>query len=112
MNTAPGGDAMTVRFNRDAEIAALETDAGAVAQSVADPPGRRGQVRGRGEALRNEARPPPGRDRHLAVLEVDRGSESPAVRAPCVRRHGRAFAERHGIEIEPAPDESGMGCAP
>ena len=111
MNTAPGGDAMTVRFNRDAEIAALETDAGAVAQSVADPPGRRGQVRGRGEAWRNEARPPPGRDRHLAVLEVDRGSDPCCPSTLCARARSRVRrAPRHRDRA--APDESGMGCAP
>jgi hypothetical protein len=29
----------------------------------------------------------------------------------CVQ-HGRAFAERHGIEIEPPPDESSLRGAP
>jgi hypothetical protein len=112
MSTAPSGDAMTVRFHRDAEAAALKRQKvprpvawrihrDDVAQFTAE--GKHCQARIGNRLCRDP----------IAIVTWRRWRSAAAGRVllterfVCVR-HGREFAERHGIEIEPSPPERSL----
>jgi hypothetical protein len=108
MTTSPGGDAMTVRFPRDDDADRLKREtvpwpvcfrvsAADAARFVA--PGHHCETR--------KCREPIAMVTWRWWRSTEAGRVLLSERGMCVQ-HGRAFAERHGIEIEPAPDESGL----
>lgn len=112
MNTAPGGDAMTVRFHRDAELARLKAEKVRRPRAWLIHPDDVVKFAAEGHHCET-------RRCHKPVAVVTwrfwRSTEAARVllaeHLVCAQ-HGRDFAERHGIEIEPAAGESGLGGAP
>ena len=104
MNTMPGGDAMTVRFPRGDEAELLKRE------RVPWPACWRihpdDVARFAAEGKHCETR----RCREPAAMVTWRYWRSTAARRVLLAEHltcvghGRAFAERHGIDIDPAPD--------
>ena len=105
MNTSPGGDAMTVRYHRDAEAAALKREN--VRRPIAwriHPddvgPGHSGEGK---HCETRRCRNP------VAVVtwrwwrSAEAGRVLLAEHVVC-DQHGQEFAARHHIEIEPPPD--------
>lgn len=104
MNTAPGGDAMTVRFPRED----LKREPVPWPRAWRIYPGDVAAFAAEGKHCETRRCREP-----VAIVTWRYWRSSAAQRVllaehlACVG-HGRAFAERHGIEIEAAPDESGM----
>jgi hypothetical protein len=105
MNTSPGGDAMTARFHRDAEAAALKR------QKLCRPiawtlhPVDAAWFAARGQHCQTR------RCRELVAVvtwrwwrSAEAGRVLQAEHFVCTE-HGQEFADRHGTEIEPPPDE-------
>jgi hypothetical protein len=95
MNTAPSSDAMTVRFPR--EVPEREPVPWPVCWLAAE--GRHCETR--------RCRGPIAMATWRYWRSAAAGRVLVAEHEVCVQ-HGRAFAERHGIDIEPAPDRPSL----
>ena len=101
MNTAPGGDAVAVRFPR--EVPKREPVPRPVCWRIHAGDAARFTEEGKHCDARQRREPIA-----MATWRYRRSTAAGRVllaeHMVCVQ-HGRAFAERHGIEIEPPPDE-------
>ena len=105
MTTEPGGDAMTVKFDRDADLARLKQAKVPWPVCWRIHPADVAEFAAKGKHCETR------RCREPIVMATWRYWKSTwaarvllAEHLVCVQ-HGREFAERHGIEIEPPPDE-------
>ena len=109
MNTAPGGDAMTVRHHRDADVAALKREKlrRPIAWRLhADDVARSAAARKSCETRR--CRNPVS----VVTWRWWRSAEAGRVlltEHEVCDQHGREFASRHHIEMEPPPDDPSRG---
>ena len=70
MNTAPGGDAMTIRYHRDAAAAALKREVARRPISWRIHPDNVVRFAAEGKRCEIWAGQPPGHDRHVALLAI------------------------------------------
>jgi hypothetical protein len=109
VNTAPGGDAMTVRYHRDADAALLKREAVRRPIAWTIHPADAAECAAKGEHCHTR------RCRKLVAVvtwrwwrSTEAGRVLLAEHLTCIE-HGLQFADRHHIEIEPAPAESSRG---
>jgi hypothetical protein len=109
VNTPPSGDAMSVRYHRDADAAALKR------QKLRRPiawtmhPADAAECAAKGEHCHTRKCHDPAvivTWRYWRSAEV--GRVLVAEHVVCVD-HGQEFADRHHIEVEPAPAEPSRG---
>ena len=102
MNTAPGGDAMTIRYHRDAAAAALKREVARRPISWRIHPDD--VVRFAAEGKRCEIRRCQSRRVTIVTWRFWRSAEAGRV---LLSEHvvcDQAFADRHHIQIGPPPD--------
>jgi hypothetical protein len=109
MNTAPGGDAMTVRYHREDEAARLKREKVRRPIAWTIHPGDVGRFAAKGKHCETRrCRNPVA----IATWRWWRSSEVGRVllaeHLVCVE-HGQEFATRHHIQVEPSPAEPSIG---
>ena len=112
MNTEPGGDAMTGEFDRDAALERLKQAGVPWPVCWRIHPADVAEFAAKGKHCETR------RCREPIAMATWRYWKSTwaarvllAEHLVCVQ-HGRAFAERHGIDIEPAPAEGSLRVRP
>jgi len=109
MKTAPGGDAMTVRFHRDADADRLKRAnvRRPIAWTIHPADAARDTAAGKHCETRR-CRNPVSAVTWRWWRSAEAGRVLLTEHAVC-DQHGQEFADRHRIEIEPPPDDPSRG---